>query len=101
MSTKATALDAICREIAGGRRFLLTSHARPDGDSVGSQLALAFALDHLGKQVRIVNADLRRAREEMVRLRERLDDLESYLAEIETDRRKSAASSKKGSDDDS
>lgn len=37
--------------------FLLTSHARPDGDSIGSQLAMAFALDALGKRVRIVNAD--------------------------------------------
>jgi phosphoesterase RecJ-like protein len=37
--------------------FLLTSHARPDGDSIGSQLAMAFALDALGKSVRIVNAD--------------------------------------------
>jgi phosphoesterase RecJ-like protein len=39
------------------RRFLITSHARPDGDSIGSQLAMAFALDALGKEVRIVNAD--------------------------------------------
>ncbi len=39
------------------QRFLLTSHARPDGDSIGSQLAMAFALEALGKQVRIVNAD--------------------------------------------
>lgn len=38
-------------------RFLITSHARPDGDSIGSQLAMAFALDALGKQTRIVNAD--------------------------------------------
>ena len=38
-------------------RFLITSHARPDGDSIGSQLAMAFALDALGKSVRIVNAD--------------------------------------------
>lgn len=37
--------------------FILTSHARPDGDAVGSQLALAFALDHLGKQVRLVDRD--------------------------------------------
>ena len=37
--------------------FLLTSHARPDGDSIGSQLAMAFALDALGKRVRIVNHD--------------------------------------------
>ena len=39
------------------QRFLITSHARPDGDSIGSQLAMAFALDALGKQVRIINAD--------------------------------------------
>ena len=32
--------------------FILTSHARPDGDAIGSQLALAFALDALGKSVR-------------------------------------------------
>jgi phosphoesterase RecJ-like protein len=44
-------------EILQRQRFLITSHARPDGDSIGSQLAMAFALDALGKQVRIVNAD--------------------------------------------
>ncbi len=52
----AVVLD-IRREILTRQRFLLTSHARPDGDSIGSQLAMAFALDALGKQVRIVNAD--------------------------------------------
>jgi phosphoesterase RecJ-like protein len=50
-------LEQIREEILGRDRFLLTSHARPDGDSIGSQLALAFALDALGKPVRIVNAD--------------------------------------------
>ncbi len=39
------------------RNVLLTSHARPDGDSLGSQLALAAALRRLGKQVRIINSD--------------------------------------------
>ncbi len=38
-------------------RFIVTSHARPDGDSLGSQLALAEALTRLGKAVRVVNAD--------------------------------------------
>lgn len=37
--------------------FLLTSHARPDGDAIGSMLAMAFALDALGKSVRIVSKD--------------------------------------------
>jgi phosphoesterase RecJ-like protein len=47
----------ICAEIHNGKRFLITSHARPDGDSIGSQVALALALRALGKQVRMVNRD--------------------------------------------
>jgi phosphoesterase RecJ-like protein len=50
-------LERICEEIFRRQSFLLTSHARPDGDSIGSQLAMAYALDRLGKQVRLVNAD--------------------------------------------
>jgi phosphoesterase RecJ-like protein len=38
-------------------RFLLTSHARPDGDAIGSALALAEVLDQLGRQVDIILAD--------------------------------------------
>src|SRR5580692_4118660 len=38
-------------------RFLLTSHARPDGDAIGSALALAEVLDQLGCKVDIVLAD--------------------------------------------
>ena len=52
-----TVLRQIRHELLNRQRFLLTSHARPDGDSIGSQLALAFTLDLLGKQVRIVNSD--------------------------------------------
>jgi phosphoesterase RecJ-like protein len=32
------------------RRFLLTTHVRPDGDGLGSMLALAEVLEHQGKQ---------------------------------------------------
>src|SRR5678815_5263172 len=53
----AAALRQTRDEILRRQRFLLTSHARPDGDSIGSQLAMAFALDALGKQVRIVDSD--------------------------------------------
>jgi phosphoesterase RecJ-like protein len=38
------------------RRFLLTTHVRPDGDGLGSMLALAEALEALGKEVRMVIA---------------------------------------------
>jgi phosphoesterase RecJ-like protein len=47
----------IVETIAARQRFILSSHSRPDGDSIGSQLAMAFALRSLGKEVRIVNAD--------------------------------------------
>jgi phosphoesterase RecJ-like protein len=50
-------LSRIRDTLLNGRSFLLTSHARPDGDSLGSQLALAEALRQLGKQVRIINSD--------------------------------------------
>jgi phosphoesterase RecJ-like protein len=36
------------------RRFLLTTHMRPDGDGLGSMKGLARALRQLGKQVRLV-----------------------------------------------
>jgi phosphoesterase RecJ-like protein len=49
--------NAIRDAILSRQRFLITSHARPDGDSIGSQLAMAYALDALGKEVRLVNAD--------------------------------------------
>lgn len=38
-------------------RFAITSHARPDGDSIGSELGLALTLKTLGKAVEVVNAD--------------------------------------------
>jgi len=57
MATTDDVVGRICGELRGRQRFLLTSHVRPDGDSIGSQLALAYALDRLGKQVRIVNHD--------------------------------------------
>jgi len=47
----------VAAAIRARRSFILTSHARPDGDAIGSQLALAFALEHLGKQVRLVGHD--------------------------------------------
>ena len=47
----------IADEIRARRRFVLTSHIRPDGDAIGCELALAGALRALGKQVTIVNRD--------------------------------------------
>ena len=35
----------------------MSTHTQPDGDGVGSQVALYWALKKLGKQVRIINVD--------------------------------------------
>ena len=37
--------------------FAVLSHVRPDGDALGSQLALALSLQQLGKKVRVWNED--------------------------------------------
>ncbi len=42
--------------VAANRRFVLTSHIRPDCDALGSELALACALEKLGKDVLVCNA---------------------------------------------
>lgn len=55
--TRTPALAAIRDAIASRQRFVISSHARPDGDAIGSQLAMAFALEALGKDVTIVNRD--------------------------------------------
>ena len=57
MTTTNDPKTQICDAIHARKRFLITSHARPDGDSIGSQLAMAYALEALGKDVRLVNAD--------------------------------------------
>lgn len=56
-TTDADILRRIREEILARQTFLVTSHAKPDGDSIGSQVALAAALGALGKTVRIVNCD--------------------------------------------
>jgi phosphoesterase RecJ-like protein len=50
-------LQQIVEAIRAARRFVISSHERPDGDAIGSEMAAAFALRALGKEVRVVNAD--------------------------------------------
>jgi bifunctional oligoribonuclease and PAP phosphatase NrnA len=57
MAPATSPLRQICEELLTRQHFLITSHARPDGDSIGSQLAMRYALEELGKSVRIINAD--------------------------------------------
>lgn len=50
-------LDRVLQEIRGRRRFVVTSHARPDGDGIGSALACGQILRHLGKEADVVMHD--------------------------------------------
>src|SRR5205807_10359001 len=47
----------IRRVLREHQRFAILSHVRPDGDALGSQLALALSLQQLGKNVRVWNED--------------------------------------------
>ena len=57
MTPPSQELRQIVDAIRARRRFVLSSHSRPDGDSIGSQLAMALALRALGKEVHVVNKD--------------------------------------------
>ncbi len=53
----APALAAILDLLHRGERFLVCSHARPDGDAVGSMLALGMVIEQMGKRAHLVTAD--------------------------------------------
>jgi phosphoesterase RecJ-like protein len=57
MMTTSPEIARIVDAIRSRQRFVLSSHSRPDGDSIGSQLAMAYALKALGKDVVAINAD--------------------------------------------
>ena len=50
-------IDEVLNQIGRRKRFLLTSHARPDGDAVGSVLACGQILRSMGKQADVVLSD--------------------------------------------
>lgn len=53
----ADPMHAILRILREGERFLVCSHSRPDGDAVGSVLAMGMLLQQLGKRADMVTAD--------------------------------------------
>src|SRR4051794_27809094 len=56
-SPAAPEVQQIVDAIRARHRFVISSHSGPDGDAIGSELAMAGALRALGKQVRVVNRD--------------------------------------------
>ncbi|MFQ6104799.1 MAG: bifunctional oligoribonuclease/PAP phosphatase NrnA [Candidatus Glassbacteria bacterium] len=43
--------------IKKGKKFLITTHLNPDGDAIGSELALHAFLSSMGKEVRVINVN--------------------------------------------
>jgi bifunctional oligoribonuclease and PAP phosphatase NrnA len=50
-------LEEVLNQIGRRQNFICTSHARPDGDAVGSALACAQILRSMGKQASVVLSD--------------------------------------------
>lgn len=50
-------IEAILRVLRQGERFLVCSHACPDGDAVGSMTAMGMLLEQMGKKADLVTAD--------------------------------------------
>jgi phosphoesterase RecJ-like protein len=48
---------AILAALHEGERFLVCSHSRPDGDAIGSMLAVGMLLHQMGKRADLVTAD--------------------------------------------
>jgi bifunctional oligoribonuclease and PAP phosphatase NrnA len=56
-NTPADPVEAILKVLRGGERFLVCSHSRPDGDAVGSVIAMGMLLRQMGKRADLVTAD--------------------------------------------
>jgi bifunctional oligoribonuclease and PAP phosphatase NrnA len=50
-------IERILEAIGASQTFCVVGHVRPDGDCIGSQLALSLALRNAGKEVRCWNQD--------------------------------------------
>jgi len=54
---KAETIRKIAEEVRTSRRFLISAHENPEGDAIGSVLALQLALNGMGKEAKVLNQD--------------------------------------------
>ncbi|MFH1563571.1 MAG: bifunctional oligoribonuclease/PAP phosphatase NrnA [Nitrospirota bacterium] len=76
-------LSSIVNLLQKEDNFLITAHIRPEGDSIGSQLAMAILLQKLGKQVTIINED---SPPELYRFLPQCEKILTYCPEYERSR---------------
>ncbi len=53
----ASELERAAAALRAAETVLVTAHAQPEGDALGSSLALALLLERMGKRVQLFNAD--------------------------------------------
>ncbi len=56
-SAQTDPIAAILQVLHRGEHFLVCSHAQPDGDAVGSMLAMGILLEQMGKCADLVTPD--------------------------------------------
>ena len=71
----------ICKTLTESKEVVVVSHVRPDGDAIGSTLALGLALANMGKRVHMWNEDGVPARYEFLRGAERVKLVPDELPE--------------------
>ena len=71
MSQTTTDLAVVADALRAGDRFLVTSHENPDGDALGSLLAMHLALVELGKDTLV---DPGRLHEPVAAVHDTMDD---------------------------
>lgn len=54
MTTRSSPPADLIAAVQAGRRFIVASHQRPDGDAIGSAMAMALALRSMGKEATVV-----------------------------------------------
>ncbi len=57
MKKRLKVVDQIIQELKAAKTVAIGGHMRPDGDCIGSELAVAYALAQLGKKVTVFNQD--------------------------------------------
>lgn len=58
MKQRLKIVSQIIQKLKSAKTVAVGGHMRPDGDCIGSELAIAYVLKHLGKKVTVFNQDI-------------------------------------------
>lgn len=80
-------LDEILEEIKVAEKIIILTHESPDGDAIGSSLAMKLALEELGKEADVIIPEIPRLYEFLPAIKQvkKASDIESYDLAISVD----------------